>query len=54
MSNTRLSRLGYVACGHVCTLRVSYKQDRQCTCKVNVEARSRNHYYRRKEIIILY
>ena len=54
MSNTRLARLGYVACGHVCKLYVNYKQGRQFTCKSNIEALSRKRCYRGKEMSILH
>jgi hypothetical protein len=30
------------------------KQEKQCTCKRNIEERSRNHHSRRKAIIITY
>jgi hypothetical protein len=30
------------------------KQEKQCTCKRNIEERSRDYHYRRKAIIITY
>ena len=35
-------------------LRLDYKQDRQCTCKHDIEARPRKHYCRGKAVNITY